>query len=56
MCLQETRWAGEKEKKLDSSCFKLWYTRKVRLKNEIDVIVGKEWKKKYKCKMDCRSN
>lgn len=45
MCLQETKWVGEKAKELDSSCFKFWYTGKVRSKNGLDIIVDKEWKK-----------
>jgi hypothetical protein len=29
MCQQETKWVGEKAKKLDSLRFKHWYTGKV---------------------------
>jgi len=38
MCLQDTKWVGEKAKELDNSCFKPWYTEKVRSKNGIDII------------------
>ncbi|KAL5166906.1 Craniofacial development protein 2 [Glycine soja] len=45
MCLQETKWTGEKAKELDSSGFKLWYTGKIRSRNGVGIIVDKEWKK-----------
>ncbi|KAL5186030.1 Craniofacial development protein 2 [Glycine soja] len=35
MCLQETKWTGEKAKELDNSGFKLWYTGKIRLRNGV---------------------
>jgi len=38
MCLQDIKWVGERAKELDNSCFKLWYTGKVRSKNGIDNI------------------
>lgn len=43
ICLQETKWVGKKAKESDSSGFNLWYTRKVRLKNEADIIVDNKW-------------
>ncbi|XP_020233683.1 craniofacial development protein 2-like [Cajanus cajan] len=45
MCLQETKWIGEKAKELYSSGFKLWYTGKVRARNGVGIIVDKEWRK-----------
>jgi len=45
MCLQETKWVGKKAKELDSSGFKLWYTSEVRSRNNVGIIVDKEWKK-----------
>ncbi|RZB75436.1 Craniofacial development protein 2 [Glycine soja] len=45
MCLQETKWTGQKAKELDNSGFKLWYTGKIRLRNGVGIIVDKEWKK-----------
>ncbi|KAH1221829.1 Craniofacial development protein 2 [Glycine soja] len=45
MCLQETKWTGEKAKELDKSGFKLWYTGKIRSRNGVGIIVDKEWKK-----------
>ncbi|KAL5161290.1 LINE-1 retrotransposable element ORF2 protein [Glycine soja] len=45
MCLQETKWTGEKVKELDNSGFKLWYTGKIISRNGVGIIVDKEWKK-----------
>lgn len=42
MGLQETKWVGEKGKKLDSSRFKLWYRCKVRSINGVDITMDKE--------------
>lgn len=42
MCLQETKWVGKKEKELDNSGFKLWYTSVVRSRNGVGIIVDKE--------------
>ena len=42
MCLQETKWTGEKAKELDNSGFKLWYTGKIRSRNGVGIIVDKE--------------
>lgn len=36
---------GEKEKDLDNSRFKFWYTRKVRSRNRVRIIAYKKWKK-----------
>lgn len=45
MYLQKTKWTCEKVTKLDNSGFKLWYTKKVRSRNEVGIIMDKEWKK-----------
>lgn len=42
MCLNETKWVGEKMRELDSYDFKFWYFEKVRLRNEVSIIVDKE--------------
>lgn len=42
LCLQETRWVGEKAKEIDG--FKLWYTGKVSTRNGVGIIVDREWK------------
>lgn len=44
-CLQETKWTSEMVKKLGISKFKLWYTHKVRTRNEAKIIIHKEPKK-----------
>lgn len=44
MCLQETKWVGEKARELDTTGFKLWYTGKVRERNGVGIIVDKYWK------------
>ncbi|RDX61029.1 hypothetical protein CR513_60781, partial [Mucuna pruriens] len=44
MCLQETKWVGEKDKDLDTTGFKLQYTREDRGKNGVHIIVNKNWK------------
>jgi len=45
MCQHETKWVGEKVKELKSSRLKHWYTRKVRSRNGVDIILDKELKK-----------
>ena len=29
LCIQETKWKGQKAKEVDNTSFKLWYTRTV---------------------------
>ena len=41
MCLQLTRWVGEKTKTLSKSGYKIWYTRNDRAKNEVGIIMDK---------------
>ena len=38
-CLQETKWIGEKAKKVGETSYKLWYTRKDRNKNGVGIII-----------------
>ena len=45
MCLKETKWTSEKAKELDNSGYKLWYTKRVRSRNVVGIIVDKKWKK-----------
>ena len=45
MCLQETKWYGEKAKEINITGFKLWYTGKVSGKNGVGTMVDKVWKK-----------
>ena len=43
LCLQETKWVGEKAK--DINGYKLWYTNKVSRRNGVDIILDEVWKK-----------
>jgi exonuclease III len=44
LCLQETKWVGEKSRLIEDSGFKLWYTGKDRRKNGVGIIVDKSLK------------
>ena len=43
LCLQETKWVGEKAKGIDS--YKLWYNDKVGSRNDVGIILDEVWKK-----------
>ncbi|KAF1862961.1 hypothetical protein Lal_00009344 [Lupinus albus] len=36
--MEETKWVGEKLRKLDTLGFKLWYTDKIELRNGVGVV------------------
>lgn len=40
LCLQETKWVGEKTKTLEASGFKLWCTGKSKTKNGVGIVVN----------------
>ena len=44
ICLQETKWVGEKAREIENSGFKLWYTGKEKHKNGVGIIVDKDLK------------
>ena len=44
LCIQETKWVGEKAKEIDSLGFKLWYSGKSRTRNGVGVIIDKSLK------------
>ncbi|PKA55758.1 ataxia telangiectasia mutated family protein [Apostasia shenzhenica] len=44
LCLQETKWVGEKAKEIDGLGFKLWYSGKNKNKNGVGVILDKSLK------------
>ena len=46
MCLQETKWIGDKARELDTSGFKLWYAGKSKTKNGVGIIVDKDLRDK----------
>ena len=43
LCLQETKWVGEKAKDIDG--YKIWYTDKVSRRNGVGIILDEIWKK-----------
>ena len=43
-CLQETKWVGEKAREIENTGFKLYYTGKYRNRNEVGIIVDKNFK------------
>ncbi|PKA66012.1 hypothetical protein AXF42_Ash010421 [Apostasia shenzhenica] len=44
LCLQETKWVGEKAKEIDGLDFKLWYSDKNKNKNGVGIIMDKSLK------------
>ena len=41
MCVQETKWVGQKAKEVENTGFKLWYTGEVRNKNGVGILIDK---------------
>jgi hypothetical protein len=44
LCVQETKWTGQKANEVKNTYFKLWYTRKERSKNDVGIIIDKSLK------------
>ncbi|KAH0434466.1 hypothetical protein IEQ34_026824 [Dendrobium chrysotoxum] len=44
LCIQKTKWVGEKANEIDSLGFKLWFSGRSRTRNGIDVILDKSLK------------
>ena len=44
LCVQETKWKGQKAKEVDNTGFKLWYTRTVTNRNGVGVLIDKSLK------------
>ena len=44
MCVQETKWKGQKAKEVDNTSFKLWYTGIVANRNGVRVLINKSLK------------
>jgi len=44
LCVQETKWTGQKAKEVEDTGFKLWYTGKERNKNGVGILVDKSLK------------
>ena len=43
MCLQETKWIGEKARELTPWGYKLWYTGRIRGRNGVGIVIDKEY-------------
>ncbi|KAK9088826.1 hypothetical protein Scep_027908 [Stephania cephalantha] len=46
VCLQETKWVGEKSREIGSTGFKLWYTGIDRKCNGVGIVVDNDYKDK----------
>jgi hypothetical protein len=44
LCVQETKWTGQKAKEVENTDFKLWYTRKERSRNGVGILIDKSLK------------
>ena len=44
LCVQETKWNGQKAKEVDNTGFKLWYTGTVVNRNGVGVLIDKSLK------------
>jgi len=44
LCVQETKWKGQKTKEVDNTGFKLWYTGTVANRNGVGVLIDKSLK------------
>ena len=44
LCVQETKWKGQKAKEVDNTGFKLWYTGTVANRNRVGVLIDKSLK------------
>jgi len=43
MCLEETKWIGEKARELTPWGYKLWYTGRIRGRNGVGIVIDKEY-------------
>ena len=41
LCIQETKWKGQKAKEVDNTGFKLWYIGTTSNKNRVGVLIDK---------------
>ena len=44
LCVQETKWKGQKAKEMDNTGFKIWYTGTVANRNGVGVLIDKSLK------------
>jgi exonuclease III len=44
LCVQETKWKGQKAKEVEDTGFKLWYTGNTSTKNGVGIVLDKSLK------------
>jgi hypothetical protein len=44
LCVQETKWNGQKTKEVEDTGFKLWYTGNTSIKNDVGIVLDKSLK------------
>jgi hypothetical protein len=44
LCVQKTKWIGQKAKEVENTGFKLWYTEKERSRNGVSILIDKSLK------------
>jgi exonuclease III len=44
LCVQETKWNGQKAKEVEDTRFKLWYTGNMTIKNSVSIVLDKSLK------------
>ena len=44
LCVQETKWKGQKAKEVEGTGFKLWYTGTAENKNVLGILINKSLK------------
>jgi exonuclease III len=44
LCVQETKWKGQKAKEVEDTSFRLWYTGNTSTKNDIGIVLDKSLK------------
>jgi exonuclease III len=44
LCIQETKWKGQKAKEVEDISFKLWYTGNTSTKNGVGIVLNKSLK------------
>jgi hypothetical protein len=44
LCVQETKWRGQKAKEVEDTGFKLWYTGNTSIKNDVAIVLDKSLK------------
>jgi exonuclease III len=44
LCVQETKWKGQKAKEVEDTGFKLWYIENTSTKNGVSIVLDKSFK------------